>query len=236
MKEIAITFDQDWAPDFALDYTSSLISELEFKNTWFMTNRSPACVRLMDCPDVEVGIHPNFLQGSTQGKTPNKIMQNLLKSFPEAKSVRSHAMVYSASIARLFAMYKMEIDSSIYLGGMDGICPLKTRYNGDLEIVRMPYYWSDDGEVGQELGWKNIDDVPGLKILCFHPLHIFLNTDCWETYLNYKNHFPKGGTQDQAVEFVNHDNFGAADYLEYIVSGNQKEFRTLSEIRKEIVI
>jgi len=234
MNEIAVTVDVDWAPDFAIDYTASLIHSLKITSTWFMTHRSPACEKLVFSPNIEVGIHPNFLQGSTQGKTPDQVMDNLMLAFPSAKSVRTHAMVYSASIARLFAMLGFVIDSSTYLGGMENIQPLLIKYDPENAIVRMPYYWSDDGEVSYGLGWKDPENIPGLKILCFHPLHIFLNTDCPETYLNYKNHFPKGGSLDDARPFINYDKFGAMSYL--IQLGQQIDgLRTLSEIKEEFL-
>ncbi|MDD5053433.1 MAG: hypothetical protein PHO27_11930 [Sulfuricurvum sp.] len=235
MGDIAITFDVDWAPDFAIDYAASLIDYYGITTTWFMTHRSPVCEKLASTKFVEVGIHPNFLQGTTQGKNPFQIMKNLMDIFPEAKSVRTHAMVYSAQIAQLFAMLGFAVDSSIYLGGMKNIKPLLARYSSiNKQIVKIPYYWSDDGEVSQNLGWKDISKAPGLKVLCFHPLHIFLNTDCWDTYLNYKNNFPKGGDFKDAEEFINRDKFGAKDYLVQMSSYLGKT-KTLSEIKEEFL-
>jgi len=233
MNETAISFDCDWAPDFAIDYTASLISSLRIKSTWFMTHRSRACEKLISSPDVEIGIHPNFLQNSTQGKNPVQIMESLKEIFPTAKAVRTHAMVYSASIAHLFALFDLSIDSSVYLGGMQNIQPLITRYGNKL-IVRMPYYWSDDGEVNYNLGWENPETSPGLKILCFHPLHVFLNTDCWNTYSVFRNNFPAGGDVADAMTFVNRDHFGTMNYLIQLCR-QLKGLRTLSEIKEDFL-
>jgi hypothetical protein len=202
-----------------------------------MTHRSPACERLRFSPLSEIGIHPNFLQGTTQGKNPAEIMKNLLREFPSAKSVRTHGMVYSASIAHMFAIYGLDVDSSIFLGGMKGIQPLVTRYNGSQKILRVPYYWSDDGNLFYNTVWsKNILDEPGLKVLCFHPTHVFLNTCCWKDYLSYKDDFQKGGNFQDVKRFINTEKYGAMNFLIDIALKYDKEgkkFGTFQQLREE---
>ena len=235
MDKIIVSFDMDWAPDFAIDFTAQLIHGMGIKSVWFMTHRSLASQRVESMQEAEIGIHPNFLQGSTQGKNTKQVMDNLMKEFPKAKSVRTHGMVYSASIAHMFAMYGFDIDSSVFLGGMKGIQPFVTRYNGGQKILRVPYYWSDDGEMAYGGDWKHIDiSSPGLKVMCFHPLHIFLNTDNWETYLNYKENFVSQGLLPDARSFINTTEYGVMNFLIDLFVGLSKiRFGSFDELRKE---
>ena len=71
--EIALTFDIDWAPDWAIDLTAGILREREVRATWFVTHESPAVDRLREDSELfELGIHPNFLPGSTQARVTGK--------------------------------------------------------------------------------------------------------------------------------------------------------------------
>ncbi len=71
MSRAAITLDVDWAPDFMIDAAAQALVDREVKATWFVTHASPAVERLREHPDLfELGIHPNFLAGSSHGATP----------------------------------------------------------------------------------------------------------------------------------------------------------------------
>ena len=231
LNEIVITVDQDWAPDFAC---SSLLQYLQIhkvKATWFITHDSPFLKELRRDLNFQIGIHPNFLQGSTQGKNPKSIMDNLKEICPEASAIRTHAMVYSASIARMFALYGLLIDSSIYLGGMSGITPYKTNYADGQSITRIPYYWSDDAELAH-FRWRAFEGI-GLKVLCFHPIHFFLNTPDLTYYEGIKKHIDLSDIGMMALKlFVNVDRFGVADFLENILN-HQDQYRTLLEVINE---
>ena len=61
----ALTGDQDWTPDWALEATLDLAAAHGVPFHLFVTNHSP----LLSHPSVTLGIHPNFLEGSTHGAT-----------------------------------------------------------------------------------------------------------------------------------------------------------------------
>jgi hypothetical protein len=236
LNEIAITVDQDWVPDFMSDALLKWLTIRNIKSTWFITHDSPILLELKKSPFVELGIHPNFLQGSTQGKNSAEVMKGLLRIVPDAKAARTHAMVYSASVARLLAVYGMQVDSSVYLGGMEGINPFRTKYTSGESIWRMPYFWSDDAELSKPCPEWQIWDENGLKVLCFHPVHCYLNTAKWSDYLEFRQHDQKDIKQTFARLFVNDHEFGVADFLEKLLSHNvQSQYRTLSEIANGIV-
>lgn len=220
INEFILTFDVDWAPDYMINSTINFLSAYNIRSTWFITHESQATKNLLRNDLVEIGIHPNFSQSSTQGSSAKNIMDNLTKAFPSARAVRTHAMVYSAKMAKAFTHYGLLIDSSIYLGGMANIQPFITNYSDGKKIIRMPYFWSDDGE----LSYKPRFVVPGaygMKILCFHPVHVHHNTQRMKDYLRYKQN---RGTINNKANVL-----GVTDYLCTIIR-HQQSFRTLSEV------
>jgi hypothetical protein len=241
INDVVITLDTDWAPDFAIRKTADILIENQVKATWFLTHDSKAIRTLFEHRDLfELGIHPNFMPGSTQGDSYNDIMNYLMNIVPKAKAVRTHAMFYSASLSRMFAFdYGLETDSSIFLAEMPHITPYEVFY-GDKKLIRMPYFWSDDGEMSimQSPSFEfNIKkyERPGLKILDFHPIHVFLNSENIGNYslLKTKVDF-KDCTAESIKSFIHHGN-GAGSLLREIIKNNPnpERFRTIAEIADE---
>jgi len=241
LSDTVITLDVDWAPDFAITRTADTLTENRVKATWFITHNSPAIQRLFESPDLfEIGVHPNFMPGSTQGNDYHEIMSYVMNIVPDAKAVRTHDMCYSAAISRMFAVdFGLEVDNSIFLGEMPHIIPYEVFY-GDRVLMRMPYFWSDDGEMTIKrspsfpLSDKNFG-VPGLKILCFHPIHIFLNSRDMNNYNNLRCRCDiRHCTEEEAEPFVNRG-AGANSLLRKIIRGNPNppRFKTVSEIAEE---
>jgi hypothetical protein len=239
IDDIVITLDVDWAPDFVIDAVSDLLFEKRTKATWFVTHDSPGVRRLFERRSLfEIGIHPNFMAGSSQGKDFREVLVFLKTIVPDAKSVRTHGMVYSAEISRLFSVeFGLENDTSVFVGEMPRIIPMEVVYGGMNRILRMPYFWSDDGEMSiKEMPSFSMGDgkfdVPGLKVLCMHPIHIFLNSADMGNYNRLKKEVDiKAATREIVAPFVNKD-AGTASLLAELIARNPNEgdFKTLSEI------
>jgi len=230
MNEIALTFDVDWADDPVIDEVVRLLTEYKVRSTWFITHDSPSIQRLRENPLIEVGLHPNFLQGSTQGKTPVGVMNYLKKIVPEAKVVRTHAMVYSASIARMFPLYELKIDSSICLFGASEVTPFTVNYPDGQKLIKVPYNWSDDGELMAETPkWKLPGE--GLNVLCFHPIHVMLNTPSWSHYLDFKKEYTRDRKFSVIQKYYQIQRYGVRDHLLFVL-GMDCKFKKLSRIAR----
>src|SRR4028119_935918 len=91
---VAITLDVDWAPDFVIDSVAETLRRARVKCTWFVTHPSPAVDRLRRHPELfELGVHPNFLPGSTQGATAADVLNYCRRLVPDARSMRTHSLV-----------------------------------------------------------------------------------------------------------------------------------------------
>lgn len=179
MNCIAITLDIDWAPDFIIDAVAAMLSEVKIRATWFVTHCSPAIERLRGQSDLfELGIHPNFLPGSTHGNTPTEILRHCMELVPEATAMRTHALVQSGPLMQtVLSETSIQTDVSLFLPRMPHIIPVEYR-KPQRTLIRVPYFWEDHSEVeSPQTCWHFRDDVivNGVKIFNFHPTHVYLN-------------------------------------------------------------
>lgn len=229
-SESLLTLDVDWAPDFVIDYTSTMIKKFKIKATWFITHDSPAIQRLMNEPLFEVGLHPNFENNSTQGDGIDNILQNLKKIAPNAKSIRTHGLLQSSKILSRFNQYGIDVDVSLFLTKQPLLQPHYSKY---FKLNRIPYFWEDDVEMEEGADWKNIEkynQIPGLKIYDFHPIHIFLNSHSFAVYEKIKNtNYPN----IDEVELLSQKNesFGVETFFKSLLESlKNKNTFTISDI------
>lgn len=193
MNEFTITFDIDWAPDFAIEAAAKTLVDSRVKATWFVTHLSPAIENLRNYPELfELGIHPNFLPGSTHGNTPGQVLKHLQAIVPEAVSVRTHSLVQSGPLLQMILESKLKTDVSLFLPGMEFIQPFEFHFKGKT-LFRIPYFWSDDYEMEKiSPCWQlsPLEQVKGLKVMNFHPMNIYLNVTDPEIYTDLKTRAP----------------------------------------------
>jgi hypothetical protein len=177
---LVVTFDIDWAPDFAIDAAAAQLRAAGVRATWFVTHASPAVDRLRESPDLfELGIHPNFFAHSSHGDSLEEVLDHVKRLVPEARSIRSHGLYHSSRVLAAIARDdRLEVDSSIFLPGHPHLRPVPLRLGGH-SITRIPYFWSEEYEWELERPNWSLDPIvagEGLKVLNFHPIHVFLNS------------------------------------------------------------
>ena len=241
MNDILITLDIDWAPDFIIDFASERLLESGVKATWFVTHSSSAVDRLRDIEFFELGIHPNFMPGSTQGETPEKIIDNLTAIVPNAFSSRSHRSFFWGNLPDLLVSREIGIEASS--GGLLNLAHLTpTRLNSlSGELVRFPVFWADDHELLEETPRWDLKEylaIPGLKIFDFHPIHLYLNSASMEPYLNLKNSYGDftNISKDQVEKFVN-NGIGCLNLFEMLIKHicETKKNYSLKDLYKEFI-
>jgi len=192
MNDTFITLDVDWAPDFVIDAVAEVLSEHGTKATWFVTHASPAVKRLGLYPLFELGIHPNFLPGSSHGSCVEDVLRHMMSLVPTARSMRAHAVFQSGPLlSEVVRQTPIRVDSTTFLPEMPNIMPLQhLTPNGTL--TRIPFLWSDNHEMLRPRSdWtpRRFIDMPGYKVFLFHPLHIFLNSRSSDRYTKIKADF-----------------------------------------------
>jgi hypothetical protein len=179
-----LTADQDWAPEWAMERFLSFIDEVGQPVHVFATNPSPALDRGPSSL-LTLGVHPNFLPGSSHGSTPEEVIETCRSLVPDARTVRSHAHAESSHILDLLIQAGFDTDSNLSLFLQPGVVPL-IHSTG---ILRLPVFldddslllWDRDGGLDLE-PTKRALATPGLKILNFHPLLFAINCPSGEYY------------------------------------------------------
>ena len=178
-SSIVFTFDIDWAPDWMIGELGELVAAAGVSATFFATHDSPVIRQLQSESTFEVGVHPNFLPGSTHGATPDEVMQNILGWFPQATAARTHSLAQSEPLLGLMARHGVRVDCSIHLPQASHVAPHALRFEPDGPVmIRIPHVFQDNMYMLAREPW---DDAPGwlategLKTLNFHPVHVALN-------------------------------------------------------------
>jgi hypothetical protein len=207
INKFVLTFDVDWAPDFVINEVASVLITKKIKATWFITHSSPALDMLRKHEELfELGIHPNFLPRSSHGGTPEEVLRHMLRIVPEAVSTRSHAVVQSGPLLNLITeKSSIRIDSTIFLPEMANIQPVihPTR---NANLFRIPFFWADDYEMTKtnpKWVFSPYENVPGLKVMMFHPIHIFLNSSSTLQYTSLRKQM------DSNIEQNTYDNLNS---------------------------
>ena len=188
LNDYLITVDVEWASDSVIAEVANYLISNKIRSTWFITHDSAEISRILSCRDLfEVGIHPNFLEKSCQGRDVREIMKNLLRIAPEARSMRTHSLVQSTPLLRMAKEeFEIQHDVSLFLQNTPNIIPHEFFVSKSSALVRIPYFWEDDAETLHPNPCFSLSDsrhhVDGVKIFNFHPVHIILNSCNPENY------------------------------------------------------
>lgn len=209
MKQIVLTFDIDWAPDFVIDSVAKQLIDYGIRATWFVTHHSPAIERLRQQPELfELGIHPNFLPNSTQGATSEAVLNYCIDLVNDAISMRTHGLVQSTPLLeRILTQTPIKADVSLFLPHLLNLQPIEYWWHGRM-LLRIPYFWEDDFEMERPAPcWcpaSLLEAGEGLKVFDFHPIHIYLNSANTNAYQAFKQCSPdiSQATAHQLDKFI----------------------------------
>lgn len=191
---LALTIDVDWAPDFMIESVAQTLVDRGVRATWLVTHRSSALNDLAAHPELfELGVHPNFLPGSSHGACPDQVLETVLDLVPGATTMRTHALVQSTPILHAAARTSIDLDLSLFLPRAGSARPFVHWMTGS-RLWRLPYVWEDDLEFGRpDPDWTGASLQPQdgtVAVLDFHPVHVWLNSSSIENYARVKQACP----------------------------------------------
>jgi hypothetical protein len=213
-----LTGDVDWASDYCIETYVDHAASHGIVPTLFVTHRSAAIERLAADGRVHLGIHPNFLPGSSHGTTTEGVLDFVFDLVPHPVASRSHCFADSSAIAESLARRGVTIDSNICCHLQEGL-PVLRHWNG---VARLPVFfeddthWAHDGNDWNFARYARVFASPGLKILNFHPFLWALNTPDADFYAVNKGHIPTL-TADQAAS-LRYRGPGSATFLDDIIA------------------
>ena len=214
MFEPAITIDLDWAPDYMIEHMAESLIQRGVRATWLITHTSPAVETLRGYPNLfELGIHPNFQPGSSHGKTPQEVIDHCMGLVPSARCVRTHGLLQSTSLLRELGRRKgLHIDLSLFLRRYKNAIPSQFEYR-DAHLLRLPHVWEDDMEmVCTNPDWllDPILRLNGLKVLAFHPVHVYLNCAIGAAYQVFRRRRSPGSEAESVARQLRRTGYGPA--------------------------
>ncbi len=194
---IILTLDTDWAPDYILDATLQVLVSSNIKTTVFATHQTPL---LRSLPKTfEIGLHPNITD-ITDGATAIRKIKDL---YPDARCIRNHSLVSCNRFLHIYHELGISVSSNYLMANQSDIKPVPLPYG----ITEYPIFFMDDvaliaeKELNPDRFIATLTDLPGLKVLAFHPVHIYLNTTSFKEYEKVKSRL---GTKSQdSKNFIN---------------------------------
>lgn len=239
----AVTFDIDWAPDWCIANCVSICSAAGVPMTFFVTHPSPILDELADNPLVELGIHPNFFDGSSHGRTPREVLDYSFDLVPDAVSMRTHGLFQSTYLLEMISGYEqIQTDVSLYLPFHPNLEASVLHFGQhSRRLVRLPYLWEDDlMSYRDDWNWQPWDFEDGLKIFDFHPMHIGMNACSMDNYTLLKERLgPRSlnTTKLEEVADITNTGEGARTFLESLVSAvSSDRFHTISQISERATV
>ena len=235
----ALILDVDWAPDFVIDDVVKILETYRVKATWFITHNSPILDKLQRMDALfELGIHPNFLPGTTHGNTHEEIIDHCLSIVKDANCIRSHAYSQSSLLYKFIAENTgLNIDASVFAPHTPDLRVIKY-FVGNRYLYRVPVYWEDSNEMKiPDIQWE-FNNLPvsekGLQVFAFHPIHIYLNTFNISQYRELRVDFPDLLHADPAMLMAERQSAqrGVRDFfIEFVQSMSEEQGSlTLSEL------
>ena len=206
-----------------------------------MTHHNPVTTELVSDPNFEIGIHPNFLPGSTQGSSHEAVMDYCMGVVPSARSMRTHSLFQSSPLLSLVSTRhpQIETDVSLLLPFHDNLQPV-IKYDQKRSMVRLPYYWEDDNAAVNPT-WRWDSPPPrssGLKIFDFHPALVALNIDSLEPYQQLKQNLGQRPLHDATREdfaAVANRGVGVADFLRELLGHfDGADYSLISNISQDL--
>jgi peptidoglycan/xylan/chitin deacetylase (PgdA/CDA1 family) len=221
-----LTFDVDWAPDWAVRDVLDILRAHDAPATFFVTHPSPINEEIASNGH-EVGIHPNFLPGSSHGVDPLAVMRSVLELAPAARVMRTHSLVQGTTLfeAVLAAHPQIQYDMSLMTYGSPHTGWTDWHSRGR-RMRRHNYNWEDDiafDDTSQD--WTTCTAMAPLDVYDFHPIHVALNSSREDAYMSLKAHRGPGwlheAEQDESLVF-REPGPGTADFLRAVLTTGRR--------------
>jgi len=219
---IYLSFDQDWAPEWATQDVVAAVVDSELEATFFATHNCPSLDAMRNSGAFEIGWHPNFLPGSSHGASVEEVLSTLKGWVPEARGVRAHCLIQGTPHLMAYNSRGIRYEASDLRDGQRDLEPFLS-WTG---VVQLPTFFQDDVHLQRRLplALETVDLAsPGLKIFSFHPVLLALNTRDLSQYQKLKTSLAEQGkaltdaTREDFAPFTQDDGAGVRDVFEALL-------------------
>lgn len=186
----AITSDVDWASEDAIAIQQEIFDRHDVHATYFVTHAS-ARLRALDAAGrVDLGVHPNFLAGSSHGNSFDEVITTVLGFAPDARSYRCHKYFDVSDVAHAFRARGFRYDANLCTNLQPGIAPIRHESG----LTRFATYYEDGTHYWHRHAWRFSDfaedfSSPGIKIISVHPMVTAMNVTTVEYWAELRQRF-----------------------------------------------
>lgn len=220
-RVIYLTFDMDWASDEVLVWFYGFMRDLAVPYEINVTHDTKVLQKFREDDLVELGIHPNFnwlLNGGGNGGVDYKEVLSKVKSIvPEAITMRSHSLTDNSLIEAELRNVGIRNNLNLLFPPFDGM--VSKAYKNCYNINVIPFLYEDDvyilSDKKMSIDYYLSDRFDAPRIFNMHPIHVFLNTDKMDTYVNAKPYLKEF---EELKERTNNSEYGTRDFLVDLIS------------------
>ena len=241
---IHLTFDQDWAPEWATNEVVAALSRAQMRGTFFVTHACAALARLK-AVGVELGWHPNFLAGSSHGGSIDDVLGTMQSLVPDAQGARAHCLIRGTPYLNAYQRLGLIYDASDLHDRVAHLKPFVS-WTG---LVRIPIFFEDDVHLERGLTCDLTSTgikLEGLKVYSFHPVLLALNACSLEAYQDHKAELTRKGvgltdaSPSDFEPFINRSEPGVRDVFHRLLGHLETERNqaggTLAQLAKDTLV
>lgn len=211
---ICFTCDLDWAPEIAIKEMLDFFLGNEIKPTVFVTHESEIVSRYTD--KIDRGIHPNFIQPSSQGNSIEEIINYCISLVPDTSVFRSHRWYASNDIYDLLKEKNFKYESNLCTN-MDIVEPFVHRSG----MISFPVFFEDGAYImsSEKIDFSKVQDKfnsSGLKVINLHPMHYALNTPYFKYTRQIKDELSREEWNSMSLDTLNELRFGGLGIRSFI--------------------
>lgn len=194
------TSDVDWASEAVMEEYFALVNSLDLHPTLFVTHDSAEIGKNYREGQIDRGLHPNFMNGSSHGSSFVEIAETCIKYAPEAYGFRSHRAFDLTDITHLMAdKYGFKYVSHQITIMQPYIRPILHESG----LINFPVFFEDGTHLYNCLDlriekYSKLLTTPGIKIISFHPMNFVFNTPELAFMRNIKDSM----TRDQYINIT----------------------------------
>ncbi len=197
------TSDVDWASDIVWRKMHQLYESYKIPPTYFISHNSEFLRELKTEAKSAFGIHPNFMPGSSQGKSVAEIVDFVFSLVPGTQYSRCHVYFDSNEISYLLRKRGILFDSNTCTRLASDIKPFILNSG----IMRFPVFFEDGNysELKRDWAFETLLptlETPGLKIFDLHPVNVIFNVPDREHYNVLRQAFPAGRWSEMSAKDI----------------------------------
>lgn len=215
---ICFTSDLDWAPEPAIEKTLKLFKKNGIHPTIFVTHPSDVISKYKN--EIDMGIHPNFIFPSSQGRNEDEVINYCMRLVPNAQVFRAHRWYSSNDIYDNLIKKGFTYESNVCTN-MDLVEPFIQRSG----MICFPVFFEDGAYIlhSDKICFKNEKYKfieRGLKVINIHPMHYALNTPFFQYTRKIKDRVTRKEWNEMSEDTLNSLRFkgrGIADFIQELI-------------------